>query len=101
MLNTRTYRALAAILIGLFASLQVFTAAHAVCHGDAPHDHDGVECVITVIAAEDHIVLPVLSGTPQAIVISETPSTALFTSALYLAPQGRAPPPRGPPFFIH
>lgn len=86
--------------MGLFASLQVVTTAHAASYGDSPHEHDGVACVITVVTADDHIVLPALQHAPAVIVVSNTPAAAPFISARYLAPQGRAPPPRGPPTFI-
>lgn len=100
MKTPRTYRALLAVIIGLFASLQVYTSAHAVSFGDAPHEHDGVACVLTIVAADDHIILPTKAITPKRIVARAAPKTQTFTSARYLAPQGRAPPPRGPPTFI-
>lgn len=96
----RTYRAALAILIGLFASLQVYTVAHAVSYGEAPHDHDGVACVLTIVAADEQIILPDQVDTPPLVMAVDAPETNIFTSTPRLLPQGRAPPPRGPPTFI-
>lgn len=100
MRNIITYRAFIALLIGLFASLQVFTTAHATSYGDAPHEHDGVSCIVSIVTADSHIVLTPVLHAPKLVILTETPTVTPFTSASYLAPQGRAPPPRGPPTFI-
>jgi len=86
--------------IALFFALQSYGAAHASSYGEAPHEHDGVACSVTVIS-DDHIAItPSLPA--ASLIISNAPDTAYpdFISAPYITPQGRAPPPRGPPSSI-
>ena len=95
-----TYRLLIGIFVTLFFAVQSFTVTHATSFGDEHHDHDGVACSVTVLADDHNIVAPV----PQsyAVIRIETVETVFpkLTSAAYLAPQGRAPPPRAPPTTI-
>lgn len=86
--------------VALFFALQSYSVAHASAYGDAPHDHDGVACSVTVMSDDQVFVAPALPVT--ALIISDTTETVYpnFTSVLYITPQGRAPPPRGPPSSI-
>ena len=86
--------------IALFFALQSYGAAHASAYGDAPHEHDGVACSVTVISDDHVVVAPTLPA--ATLIISDAPEAVYpdFTSALYIRPQGRAPPPRGPPTSI-
>ncbi len=95
-----SYRWLLGAFIALFFALQSFSVAHASSYGEAPHEHDGVACSVTVLV-DDHVVITPVPLITHPI-ISETVETVYpdFTSALYLTPQGRAPPPRGPPSSI-
>lgn len=95
--NLFSYRWLIGAFIALFFALQSYSLAHASTYGDAPHEHDGVACSVTVIADEHVTIAPSLPAAP--LIISDTPETAYpdFTSASFITPQGRAPPPRGPP----
>ncbi len=95
-----TYRWLTGAFVALFFVLQSFSLSHASTYGDAPHEHDGVACSVTVLADDQIVILPTAP-------IFETIDAELsetiypdFTSALYIRPQSRAPPPRGPPSSI-
>lgn len=97
MKNLFSYRLLVGAFIALFFALQSFSLAHAVTHGDAPHDHEGIACAVTVLS-DNHVVIappPLVKQTA----LTEQVETDYpdFTSVLYLSPQGRAPPPRAPP----
>ena len=94
------YRWLVGALVALFFTLQSYSLSHASSYGDAPHEHDGVACSVTVLADDHVVVLPTVPVFKT--VISDVTETAYpdFTSALYIRPQGRAPPPRGPPSAI-
>lgn len=100
MKNKFSYRWLIGAFIALFFALQSYSLSHAVSYGDAPHEHDGIACAVTVLADDQLAVLPVAPVFEA--VKSEISETAYpdFTSAAYLKPQGRAPPPRGPPSSI-
>lgn len=86
--------------LALFFSLQSLSIAHAAEHGHEPHDHDGVACVVMVLAEDETALL----STPLVFETIETefsqPIFAQIKSALYVAPQSRAPPPRAPPSSI-
>jgi len=86
--------------IALFFALQSYSVAHASSYGDAPHEHDGISCAVTVLADDHLVVLP----TPPVfeIIIADKVETFYpdLVSAAYITPHGRAPPPRGPPSSI-
>lgn len=92
-----SYRWLIGAFIALFFSLQSYSVSHASTYGEAPHEHDGIACAVTVLADDQAVILPTVPVFD--VVISDTPETIFptFTSEPYLTPQGRAPPPRGPP----
>jgi len=95
-----TYRWLLGAFIALFFAMQSFSLAHASSYGEEHHEHDGIACAVTIVAAEDIAILPSLPDTPA--ILSETFEADYpdFTSAAYVKPQSRAPPPRGPPASI-
>ena len=92
-----SYRWLMGAFIALFFALQSYSLSHASTYGDAPHEHDGIACSVTVLADDQMVIIPTapIFDSIEA-ELSETVYPD-FTSALYLKPQGRAPPPRGPP----
>lgn len=97
MKSTATYRYGIALFAALFLIVQSFSFAHANSYGDAPHDHDGVECSLAVLAADQDVILPApLAIEPLPRRETETPPTPR-TEIFYKIPQGRTPPPRGPP----
>ena len=92
-----SYRWLLGAFVALFFALQSYSISHASTYGDAPHEHDGIACAVTVISddlAAITIDAPVIE---RAISNISEPVYPDFTSTLYITPQGRAPPPRGPP----
>ena len=58
-----SYRWLVGTFIVLFIALQSFSLSHATSFGEAPHDHDGIACELTVITSDEDLTLPV--DTPQ------------------------------------
>ena len=100
MSKSLVYRWLIGVFLTLFIGLQSYSITHASEHGDAPHEHDGIACSVTVLADDHGVVLPTVPVFET--VISDIAETAYpdFTSVLYIRPQGRAPPPRGPPASI-
>lgn len=97
MSKNLVYRWLIGVFLTLFIGLQSYSIAHASEHGDEPHEHDGIACIVTVLVEAEVAILPAppVFGTVET-KLSETVFPG-FKSALYLAPQNRAPPPRGPP----
>ena len=100
MSKSLVYRWLIGVFLTLFIALQSSSLSHASTYGDAPHEHDGITCSVTVLADDHEVVLPTVPVFET--VISDIAETAYpdFTSVLYIRPQGRAPPPRGPPASI-
>jgi hypothetical protein len=78
-------------------ALQTLSLAHAASYGEEPHEHNGVACDIVVVSSDEAGILPVplTFDLPVQTTLHIAPQP--FTSAAYLAPQGRAPPPRAPP----
>jgi len=97
MSKSLAYRWLVGALIALFFGLQSFSIAHATMHGDDHHEHEGVACAVTVIADNHVIVLPPVPVFETVIADASETVYPDFTTALYITPQTRAPPPRGPP----
>jgi len=100
MSKSLAYRWLVGAFLALFIALQSSSIAHAAEHIEAQDHPDCISCEYTVLADSDGVIPPI----PPAfgVIISGTVETAYpdFTSALYIRPQGRAPPPRGPPSSI-
>lgn len=95
--NVFSYRWVVGAFIALFFAMQSYSVSHASTYGDAPHEHDGVACAVTVMSDDQLAIIPApIVGNIIPTGISETPYPD-FATILYLIPQGRAPPPRGPP----
>lgn len=95
-----SYHWLIGAFISLFFALQSYSLAHATANANAPHEHDGVACAVTVISSEQTVIIPSAPDTPTT--VSDTLETFFdaFISACYVTSQSRAPPPRGPPTSI-
>ena len=96
----RSYNWLIGALIALFFAVQSYGVAHASEHSDAPHDHDGVACSVTVIAADDVVIMPPMPVYERILTNTKGFYYPFFISAPYTTPQNRAPPPRAPPTSI-
>ncbi len=90
-------RFILSVILGMIFIAQSFSLAHATRYNDNSHEHNGVACEITLTSSEDSVIVPdtllVSSFNPY----TNTPSYKAFISAVYITPQGRAPPPRSPP----
>jgi len=92
-----SYQWVIGAFIALFFALQSYSLSHASSFGDAPHEHDGIACDITLIAPDEDLNLPTespeyifeLFGLPEQYSF-HVPGT--FDTFLT-----RGPPPRGPP----
>lgn len=99
MKATRTYRYFAVLVTALFLLLQGASLSHAASYGSAPHEHNGVLCVLSlqneadtaVPAPQISFIAPALTG--DSPLVFETD----FISAPKRSYRGREPPPRGPP----
>lgn len=93
----RSYHFLIGCFAFLFVTLQGSALAHAAQYGDNTHEHNGVVCTVDAIAAEQDVSLPVpVSFNIPAPALAQLYAQA-YVSAAVTSPQGRAPPPRGPP----
>lgn len=85
------------VLAALFIFAQGFTVSHAVQYDNAPHEHNGVACEITLIAPDVDLIeppLPVL-GLPDPLFIDVVAPP--FMAQFFVTHHCRAPPGRGPP----
>ena len=90
-----------ALILGVVFAAQSFSLAHATEHTGHDHEHhDGVACEITLIIAENIAVIPAPQPTPSFTPSVQIAPQTVFTSLDYVTPQGRAPPPRSPPFLF-
>jgi len=94
---TRTYHLALTLFAVLFLAAQSFSLAHATVHGDDPHDHEGVACAVTLLAEDGLAVLPDVPVSECWQVPTPAHYKAVYSSAIYVTPQSRAPPPRAPP----
>jgi len=94
-----TYRYAAIVITALFLLLQGVSLSHAASHGQGPHDHDGVICVLNLHGEADAIIpAPQVSYVqPARIDAPDFEFDIEFTSAPIREYRGREPPPRGPP----
>jgi len=97
VIDKRTYRALLALITGLFLCLQTYSVAHASAY-DGPHEHSGIVCSIGVLAQDEQVMLPA-----QCLMVAKESAVPIahdmpVITIIYVSPQGRAPPPRSPPF---
>ena len=92
-----SYKWVIRAFIALCFTLQSFSISHATSFGDAPHNHDGIECEITLTAADEDFTLPVpvLENSVESFTsITSYNPTIQNTFSVYLS---RSPPQRGPP----
>lgn len=96
---TRTYRYFAVLVTALLLLLQGATLSHAASFGTDSHEHDGVQCVLSLNTQTAAIVpAPTLYVPAPALIDSPQPEFDFdFTSAPARDYRGREPPPRGPP----
>lgn len=95
-LNNKGFFGLWAALAAIFVGAQAISVAHFAKYGDAPHDHNGVICAISVaanggekaIAAAVFVVL----GTFALWRIAPAPAPKPIRIATRRLPRNRAPP---------
>lgn len=90
------------MLTGLLLLLLGANLSHAANHSAAPHEHDGVLCVLS-LQDETIAVIPAPTEKPVAPALSDTPTPSFhthFTNTPKRSYRGREPPPRGPPSFL-
>ncbi len=101
MLASRAYFCLKAFLVMVMLFSQSVSLAHATSYGDTPHDHDEQICFIGAVMQDeqgDVLSKPVL---PVRVNFAYTPVYSMAYGQITVSlPQGRAPPPRGPPSLI-
>jgi len=85
------------LLAAIFVWLQAHSLAHAAEHGDEHHEHDGVECELTVFISEDLAILPNPPVELQAPLVHQQSVEDAFLPWQRVWPPERGPPPRGPP----
>lgn len=85
------------LLAAIFVWLQAYSLAHASEHSDEHHEHDGVECELTVFISEDLAFLPDRPAEILAQLIAERSVQDAFVQLQWIWPPERGPPPRGPP----
>jgi len=90
-------KAIWALFIAVFLTVQGFSQAHAIEHGGHDHTHDGVACDIVLAAAEQTIVVPPSDIPTPTLLPSRETGFVAYTSIDTLNFESRAPPPRGPP----
>ncbi|MCI5048457.1 MAG: hypothetical protein MRY59_13230 [Aquisalinus sp.] len=88
--------ALAALLAVLLVAMQSVSSAHALQHGDEPHDHDGVPCAVSILADRNVDLLPQDNVSFLAPVFVEATlyraSLDPLDFSLTASPSARAPP---------
>ena len=96
MLKRRRASLLKFAFAALMLWLQAASLAHASAFEGPDHTHDGVVCQLQIIA-DDELLLPAVN-TPIPLIFQADPATPTYTpNVIWHRPQGRAPPPRGPP----
>lgn len=85
------------VVAAAFLWVQVAGIAHAAEHGDHPHEHDGVECQIIVIAADDAVILPAPPELSFKRLHGDVASVVSIAESAWAWPPERGPPPRSPP----
>ena len=89
------------LLLALLLAAQTATLSHAAEHGEEPHEHkehEGVECQIVVIAAEDVAILPAWILPAFSPATKREIASIIVQSSTWQWPPERGPPPRSPPF---
>lgn len=85
------------MLAAVFVWIQAYSLAHAAEHGHEPHDHDGVECELTVFASEDIAILPAPPEIKHFFSLWERFASLSYANDSWQWPLQRGPPARGPP----
>lgn len=99
MRMTPSSLAVKAFLAALFLWVQGIALYDAAAHGDAPHEHYGVSCELTVAVKADVAPLPLSPCLPEPVQRDVTRAEPLILDFRpWSRPPGRAPPPRSPPF---
>ncbi|WP_147405902.1 hypothetical protein [Litorimonas taeanensis] len=96
----KTYRLLIMVLAGWFLAAQSFSIAHATAYGDNPHEHDGITCAVTVLNDQQYAPLPDNHIVPLVPPSTIEIYTSVYHTVAHSSQQGRAPPPRAPPFTL-
>lgn len=97
MTRSPLIKAIWALFIALFITMQGFSQAHAISNGGDDHSHDGVACDIVLVSAEQTLATPPIDNLTPPILPSRETGFVAFTSVAYLNFSTRAPPSRGPP----
>lgn len=97
MKELRLYQWVIRAFFALCFAAQSFSLSHATSFGDAPHSHDGIECEITLVTANEDVSLPVPIIETKVEGYTAAPLYKLTVQRPYLAFSSRARPPRGPP----
>ncbi len=100
MRSLRIYRLICVFAAIVFVWLQSAALVHAAQYGEETHEHNGISCSVALHLEEVGDVLPVSVKIYAPFV--KPLETAYFQTDLniYVIPQSRAPPPRGPPNLI-
>jgi len=97
MRRSTLIKAIWALVIALFLTVQGVAQAHEIEHGGHEHTHDGIACDIVLAAAEQTIITPPSDVPAPTILPSRETGFVAYTSVDKLNFESRAPPPRGPP----
>lgn len=93
----RSYHLLIGAFACLFVMLQGTALAHAAQYGDSSHEHNSIVCTLDALATQQTAIIPPAPITFVPVISQRTVFTAAYISFDCSTPQGRAPPPRGPP----
>ena len=97
MMAGRLFFALKLLLAAAIVWLQAYSLAHAAEHGDEPHEHEGVECELTVFATEDMVPLPAGGKDSLSSPVPDDILREFGTLTQRGWPPERGPQARGPP----
>ena len=82
----------------VFFAAQVVLTSHAAAYGDAPHSHDGQQCVVTMTGShfDDKVICgdaPKLPPAPAIVAFElSQPLPAMLVDTVVTRPHTRAPP---------
>ena len=89
--------ALKLFLATTFVWIQAYSLAHAAEHGEEHHEHEGVECELTVFASEDQAILPDPPSSPAPAHFLLVLPTDIALISAHSRPLDRGQSARGPP----
>lgn len=90
------YHNIRILLVVAFLSMQAMTLAHAMDHGEHPHQ-DCVICEVGTLPAETAVITPPPISDVPCLVTEPVLYDAYYISAAIKPQQRRRPPPRAPP----